>query len=575
MVRARPGDSPGVIVGAPGAWKMPVLRERLSAFGARLAERRGDILANWAAKVDADPLLLTGASLPLAQLHDHLSALLEDFELRLGMVGAAARSASEGVQAGDAAAHGLHRWQQGFDLTEVVRELGRLNETMVAEIDRCAREPLLEGHDLCSEVHRIWAGIYSVATGSSVEQFFKLQQIEAAGHVQDLEQALESLQALETQRASLWQQAAHDLRGNLSVVSLVAAGLATPVGMAEKRERFLGSLDRNVRALHSLLEDVTSLARLQGGQEVRIVAPLDAAQLVRDLVAAMESFAQERGLQLAMEGPAEFPVDGDAIKIRRIVSNLLLNALRYTIRGGVTLRWGHDPHPDAPRWFVEVEDTGPGFQFGPTTPLAGAINVASVQANDVAQAERDGEVIHVAQAQAPPLARTARNAAPVAKASACRSSSGCARCWTPPSRSTRSGIAERASRSCCRSGTNPELARRRSWPSEAQAAPDLGGGLRGLARLGVDDHVRPRDRQRAARVHAASRRGVALALPRRLDVAQVRLPLHAERRAFAGDAGVERSQQLHQVDPQPCDSNSAISASTDAVCSGRSRPRRA
>jgi signal transduction histidine kinase len=385
-----------------------VLQDRLSDFGKRLAERRADILANWTAKVGADPKLLTGASLPLAQLHDHLAALLEDFETRLGIVGKVARQAAEDAQAGDAAAHGLHRWQQGFDLAEVVRELGRLNETVVAEIDRCAAEPLLEGHDLSSAVHRIWAAIYSVATTSSVEQFFKLQQIEAAGHVQDLEQALDSLQTLETQRASLWQQAAHDLRGNLSVVSLVAAGLATPVGMAEKRDRFLASLDRNVRALHSLLEDVTSLARLQGGQEVRIVAVMDVGRMMRDLMAAMESLAHDRGLSLLLEGPHEFQVDGDAVKIRRVVSNLLLNALRYTVKGGVTLRWGADPRADAPRWFVEVEDTGPGFQLGPTTPLAGAISIASGQANDLAQAELDGAVVHVTQAEAPAVTAPAQ-----------------------------------------------------------------------------------------------------------------------------------------------------------------------
>ena len=34
-----------------------------------------------------------------------------------------------------------------------------------------------------------------------------------------------------------------------------------------------------------------------------------------------------------------------------------------------------------------MEDTGPGFQLGPTTPLAGAISIASGQASDVAQAE--------------------------------------------------------------------------------------------------------------------------------------------------------------------------------------------
>jgi signal transduction histidine kinase len=178
--------------------------------------------------------------------------------------------------------------------------------------------------------------------------------------------------------------------------------------MADKRERFLGSLDRNVRALHSLLEDVTSLARLQGGQEVRIVAVMDVGRMMRDLMAAMESLAHDRGLSLLLEGPHEFQVDGDAVKIRRVVSNLLLNALRYTVKGGVTLRWGADPRADAPRWFVEVEDTGPGFQLGPTTPLAGAISIASGQANDLAQAELDGAVVHVTQAEAPAVTAPAQ-----------------------------------------------------------------------------------------------------------------------------------------------------------------------
>jgi hypothetical protein len=77
----------GEFVALADAWKVPVLQDRLSDFGKRLAERRADILANWTAKVGADPKLLTGASLPLAQLHDHLAALLEDFETRLGIVG--------------------------------------------------------------------------------------------------------------------------------------------------------------------------------------------------------------------------------------------------------------------------------------------------------------------------------------------------------------------------------------------------------------------------------------------------------------------------------------------------------
>jgi hypothetical protein len=49
------------------------------AFSARLTSRRGAIMAAWEKRVVADPKLLTGNTLPRALLHDHLTALLEDF----------------------------------------------------------------------------------------------------------------------------------------------------------------------------------------------------------------------------------------------------------------------------------------------------------------------------------------------------------------------------------------------------------------------------------------------------------------------------------------------------------------
>ena len=374
-----------------------------SAFSARLSSRRGTIMAAWEAKVVADPKLLTGNTLPRALLHDHLTALLEDFERRLLAQGAPAIESAEDDQIGDAAAHGLHRWQQGFDLAELVRELGRLNETVVAEIDRCATEPGLDERGLQADVHRIWASLYSVATSSSADQFFRLQQIESAGHLNDLEQALDALRTLESQRAALWQEAAHDLRGNLSVVSLVTAGLSAPAGNPEKTQKFVASLDRNVRGLHNILEDVTSLARLQGGQEVRSLSELDVSRLLHDLVRAMEDLGRERGLALDVAGAAPFPVQGDAAKLRRIVQNLVLNALRYTERGGVSVSWGADPQNETARWFVRVADTGPGLRSGPGSALAGALSVASGQARDVVEAEDAGEVVHVTPDESRPV----------------------------------------------------------------------------------------------------------------------------------------------------------------------------
>ena len=368
---------------------------QLVALAAHIALRRAAIMDAWRVRVAADPKLTTGTSLPRAQLHDHLPALLEDFERRLAASDSQSRAAAESEQKLDAAAHGLHRWQQGFDLGEVTRELGRLNECVVAELDACVVSQPAFGHEVMAEARRVWAGLYSVAIGTSTSQYFALQQLEAAGHITELEQALESLREIELQRAELWQQAAHDLRGNLGVVVLATAGLTSTRASDDARSKYLGSLDRNVRALHRLLEDVTSLARLQGGKETRALADMDASRLLRELAEAVQTVADERGLLLTFEGPAAFVVEGDAIKTRRIVQNLVLNAIKYTRQGRVDVHWGEIAGSDAGRWFVQVADTGPGIQSGPRADLTEALEVATENAKDVAADALSGDVTHV------------------------------------------------------------------------------------------------------------------------------------------------------------------------------------
>lgn len=360
----------------------------LAALAAHLGQRRNTVLAAWRKAVIADPTLTTGASLPQAQLHDHIPALLADFE-RVLTPGRTAPGPDE-----DAAAHGLHRWQQGFDLAEVTRELGRLNECMVDELDRygAAHEDLEPG--VMASARRLWAQQHGVSVSASTAQYFRLQQIEAGGHIQDLEQALESLRDLEQQRAELWQQAAHDLRGNLGIVVNATAGLTSPKASELGRAQFMRLLERNVRALHELLNDVTSLARLQGGQEHRTVDTLDVAALLHDLCERLQSQAQERGLYLRTEGPASLVVQADAVKLRRIAQNLVLNAVKYTRQGGVTVSWGETDAQDDARWVLQVEDTGPGFHAGPGAELAGALGAATDQSRQVDFDHGSGSVTH-------------------------------------------------------------------------------------------------------------------------------------------------------------------------------------
>lgn len=378
---------------------MPSMETEFAALAAYTAQRRGAILQAWRKAVTSDPTLTSGASLPRAQLHDHIPALLVDFEQRLA-AGGAAKAAdikdAKKVQKGDAAAHGLHRWQQGFDLAEVARELSQLNECVVVELDSYAvAHPEIDPAVMPS-ARRIWAQQYGAAIGASTSQYFRLQQLESNSHIRDLEHALEALRELEQQRAQLWQQAAHDLRGNLGVVANATEGLTSANASELARGNFLRLLDRNVSALRDLLNDVTSLARLQGGQEHRSAERMDAAALLRDVCEGLQVYAHERNLFVRFDGPPTLWVEGDPVKTRRITQNLVLNAIKYTRQGGVTVSWGDSVGGDAERWFVQVQDTGPGFHAGPGSQLAGALEEATDQARQISADAAQGKVTHAA-----------------------------------------------------------------------------------------------------------------------------------------------------------------------------------
>ncbi len=225
----------------------------------------------------------------------------------------------------------------------------------------------------------------------SATQYWRLHQTESAGHVNDLQQALSALQTMERSRAEAWRTAAHDLRGSVTVVKGAAtllndssSALSEPV-----RVEVAEMLGKSVSSLHDMLNDLLSLARLEAGHEQRELTEFDAAILLRDFCLASQTAATDRGLYLKMDGPSTLPVEGDKNKVMRIVQNLLLNAVKYTQRGGVSVTWGLDKTRDTDRWTFSVQDTGPGIDEATAAPLAQELHNATEVANDAREASTD------------------------------------------------------------------------------------------------------------------------------------------------------------------------------------------
>lgn len=361
--------------------------EGLSGLANHLQARREDVLSAWRKAIRRDPALTTSDSLPRIDLYDHIPALLSTFEQQLRKGPADSTETYEDIAQAPAAAHGLQRWKQGYDLREVTRELGKLNEIVVAELESYDDK----NSSAAREARRMWASLYSTGIEESVGQYFNLQQQEAVGQAKDLERALVEIKLLEQQRGDLWRQAAHDLRGNLGVVANATVGLTQGNLQEPTRDAFVRILMRNVTSLHHLLNDVTDLARLQAGREERRIEPIDVSPLLMQLCEGARPLAQQHRLFLRCEGPSGFGVDGDAVKIRRIAQNLVLNAVKFTRDGGITVSWGDSDAADPKRWQLCIRDTGPGFATGSDKPLTQALeNVPDRLLNEANGANQPG-----------------------------------------------------------------------------------------------------------------------------------------------------------------------------------------
>ena len=343
-------------------------REQLSVLAAHLGEQREVILQRWRKATENVAELTIASSLTRLQFNDHIPGVLDSFALRLRAWPEVESPQAQRNEKDQVIEHGLQRWQQGYQLRELTQEWGHLQMAVMEELEAYAPAHPSLGPAVMQVARRAWAQLCWDGISDSATQYWRLHQAEANGHVRELEQALATLNDLDRARAAAWREATHDLQGSLSVVSGATSVLDRKNVTEPMRHEFANLLQKGVASLNDMLKDLMSLARLDAGLENRKVVPFDAGVLLADFCQTSLPLAQARGLYLKMQGPDSMRVHGDRAKIQRILQNLLLNALKYTQSGGVTVIWGAGKGTDTNDWMFCVQDTGPGLDAG--APLA-------------------------------------------------------------------------------------------------------------------------------------------------------------------------------------------------------------
>jgi signal transduction histidine kinase len=175
----------------------------------------------------------------------------------------------------------------------------------------------------------------------------------------ELARALEKQQELDRLKNEFIQNVSHELRTPLAMIlgygELLAAG-----ELGEVKGDQLGALNIIVQrscVLRDLIENITAILESEIREPVR--EPVQLSELISDAITDFQVLADQAGLELQGDLAVQVPVVfGDEEHLRRVVDNLIGNALKFTPTGGtvaVRLRSADG------RVMLEVADTGIGI----------------------------------------------------------------------------------------------------------------------------------------------------------------------------------------------------------------------
>ncbi|MEO8899667.1 MAG: ATP-binding protein [Candidatus Dormibacter sp.] len=153
--------------------------------------------------------------------------------------------------------------------------------------------------------------------------------------------------------------AAHELRSPLTALRAeVEVVMRRPRDSSDYRATLavvLGEIER----LSGVTDQLLLLARVDAGTLVPRREGIDVSDLLEEVGERWRSLASRSNVAISVRAPGEGTIEADPVLLRRVLDNLLDNAIRHTPPGGrVNLTADHEKA----NWMLAVEDSGPGVE---------------------------------------------------------------------------------------------------------------------------------------------------------------------------------------------------------------------
>ncbi len=244
------------------------------------------------------------------------------------------------------------KWLPPGEAATVKERIPELREYFGSEVDESAIEELeRQNRDLVEVLAELEEKREQLEQVNSRLEESNRELNEANAKLRELAELKEEFLALTT----------HDLRSPLTVISGVISFFTSGrLGdLSPEQKNMVAMMERNTQNLIELVNDLLDASKLESGTMRLDLTSTDFHTLARELREAMDPLAREKEIELIELLPSELPMlRADRAKLRRILVNLLSNALKFTPKGGrVEVR----AEPEGAMVRISVTDTGVGI----------------------------------------------------------------------------------------------------------------------------------------------------------------------------------------------------------------------
>ncbi|WP_373649686.1 sensor histidine kinase [Schlesneria sp. DSM 10557] len=288
--------------------------ENLAVLATLIKQQRKALLVQWRQQVRKLP---SAQGLDNPTLNDHIPDLLD--ELAAALIVQARQDIAEPCNDSSPRIHGLQRLNVSFELEEVVAEYNILRGCIHDLADQ-------NGVILQGEPFHILNRVFDRAIGLALSTYTAQQAMD-----------------VQERRQEYLAFVAHDLRTPLSAISTAGRVLEMMLPQQVMNDpdlvQLLKALNRNVKHLENLISKVIEEnTHLQTETGIRLERrEFDLWPVVESIILDFRPLVEETGTKLLNRVPDETVVFADAGLIRRILQNLIANAIRYTTGGTIEI----------------------------------------------------------------------------------------------------------------------------------------------------------------------------------------------------------------------------------------------